>query len=714
MNPRSCCWLLYVLFPAVLTAQSANPVQPLGRRLIEPFNYQGVTLEPGPLKQQLDEVRQFYLAIPDDDLLKGFRTRAGQPAPGKDLGGWYSADVFLVFGQIVSGLARLHAATGDAACRDKANRLVAEWAKCIGPDGYFYASRKPNAPHYIFDKMLWGLLDSYLYCGNRDALGPLSRITDWAIKNLERSRRINDTSTEWYTLSENLYRAYLATGDAKYRDFAQVWEYHAYWDKYADRTDIFGPRPDGSRTEVYHAYSHVNTLGGAGAAFLVTGKKRYLDTLISAADYLQSQQCYATGGFGPDEQLLPRDKFIEKLAETHNTFETQCGSWAVFKLAKYLMSYTGDARYGDWVERLVYNGVGASIPMTSDGHVFYYSDYCLSGGARRNTDFGWSCCTGTRPQAVADYVDLIYFHDEQNLQVNLFTPSQVRWVRPGGTVTLNQTTKFPEDNFAIFKLTIEKPAEFGIKFRRPAWLDGALSATLNDQAVNLVSDEKHWATLRRTWRTGDEVKLVLPMKLRLSSLDPPRATPAAVCLGPIVMAFQASNARALQDIDVTALKNLLVQEEGNPLHFSLVSNKSIRCQPFASFGQAERYFVYLDPKMGRRISYHDVNFTGKWNDAGVFRLSNEIGATARCEFYGTGVRWLGRRFNDAGKAEIRIDGQVIASADQYGPGRDLPFDWSHSGLARGSHTIELRLLPDKPEGSTDRFLNVIGFEGLDN
>ena len=44
-------------------------------------------------------------------------------------------------------------------------------------------------------------------------------------------------------------------------------------------------------------------------------------------------------------------------------------------MVKYLIRCTGDARYGDWVERLAINGIGASIPMTADGRVFYYSDY---------------------------------------------------------------------------------------------------------------------------------------------------------------------------------------------------------------------------------------------------------------------------------------------------------------------------------------------------
>ena len=154
-------------------AQALSPSPSKANCGLIDFDYRGVTLDGGRMRMQLDEVRDDYLRIPNDDLLKGFRQRAGLPAPGNDLGGWYTADVFSVFGQIVSGLARIYAATGDAACRDKADALVAEWAKCIAPDGYFYYSTKPNAPHYVYDKMVGGLVDDYLYCGNKDALGHL-------------------------------------------------------------------------------------------------------------------------------------------------------------------------------------------------------------------------------------------------------------------------------------------------------------------------------------------------------------------------------------------------------------------------------------------------------------------------------------------------------------------------------------------------------------
>ena len=66
---------------------TAAEVMPVGARLIQPFDYCGVTLNDGPLLRQVLEVRDDYLRVPNDDYLKGFRQRAGKSAPGADLGG---------------------------------------------------------------------------------------------------------------------------------------------------------------------------------------------------------------------------------------------------------------------------------------------------------------------------------------------------------------------------------------------------------------------------------------------------------------------------------------------------------------------------------------------------------------------------------------------------------------------------------------------------
>ena len=102
------------------------------------FGYGDVELLEGPVREQFDRNHAFYLALDEDSLLKPFRQRAGLPAPGDDMGGWYSwaplSDLDKPgnngfapghsFGQYLSGLARDYAATGDKATQEKVHRLV--------------------------------------------------------------------------------------------------------------------------------------------------------------------------------------------------------------------------------------------------------------------------------------------------------------------------------------------------------------------------------------------------------------------------------------------------------------------------------------------------------------------------------------------------------------------------------------------------------------
>lgn len=708
---------LVVGFCGFAQAQSASHDSSNDRMVLKPFDYRGVTLKPGLLQHHFQRVRDQYLRLSNDDLLKGFRRRAGVASPGRPMGGWYDEDKFHVFGQILSGLSRMYAATGDERCRSKVATLTAEWIRCIEPDGFFYYSRHPNAPHYIYDKMVGGLVDAYVYCGNEQALQSLRRITDWAIEHLSRRRPYAYTDikgdTEWYTLSENLYRAYLATGDEIYKRFAEVWEYREYWDLYARRADIFGVRPNGGRTTSYHAYSHVNTLGGAAAAYLVKGDPRDLDVLRNAFETLQKEQVFATGGYGPDESLLPRPQLLNKLIRSHAHFETQCGSWAAFKMSKALISLTGDAASGDWIERLVFNGLVASLPMTRDGHVFYYSDYNLGGASKQWHEDAWTCCAGTQPIVAADLHDVIYFHDDQNLYVNLFAASTVRWEQDDRIVTVTQQTRFPEEPSTTLTFALERPASFGLCLRTPGWLAGPMQVRLNGQPVEAKADGRHWLVMQRSWQHGDRLEVTLPMRFWLSSLDPDSRFPAAILRGPVAMALESPAGPPGPKIDFNKLDEAFVPDRQRPLYYRLASDASVRMRPFYSFEADQPYYLYLDPNMSRWASLLTIRFDPPWRSADHWWYSNREGSTATYTFSGTAIRWRGVYFDDAGRAEVLIDGKPVAVVDQYAPRSATPFVWEHRGLAPGEHSITIRVLGEKTPESRDRFVNIIGFEVID-
>ena len=324
----------------------------------------------------------------------------------------------------------MHAATGDPACREKAEALLAGWAECIEPDGYFYYSRKPNAPHYIYDKMVGGLTDMVLFCDSKLAAESLAKITGWATKNLDRSNPYAFGGTEWYTLSENLYRAHRATGDPRYAN-----------------SPGSGTTPNTGTSTPATATSSATAATAGGPASITpiatstpsAARPRRISTPAIAGSSTRSSTpttcCWRSSVIRPADSVptsrsCPAPGGGKKADYSHNSFETQCGCFAVFKLCKYLLTITGDGRYGDWIERLAYNGIAATIPMSPDGRVFYYSDYNALGGVKQNHPVGWSCCTGTRPMALADLHDLVYFHSADDLYVNLYVPSTVTWERP--------------------------------------------------------------------------------------------------------------------------------------------------------------------------------------------------------------------------------------------------------------------------------------------
>lgn len=568
---------------------------PNSTNLIEAFDYKGVELRESRWRQQVHAGREFYLGLPDDDILHGFRAAAGLPAPGKALGGWCKDDSSMVFGQWLSGMARLYRATGDTAIREKAARLLTEWAKTVKPNG------DCGMRHYAFDKMVCGLVDMQMYAGHPSAIPLLEKTTTWARHSFEHENMVVVPShntmyyglpQEWYTLSENLYRAFQLTGNPDYRAFAEVWLYPGYWGKFANTSSP-------ADAQGVHAYSHVNTFSGAAMAYAVTGDQAYLRIIRNAYDYLQNTQCYATGGYGPNERFMTHDGSLGKALETRSdTFETICGSWAGFKLSRYLMQFTGEARYGDWIERLFYNGVGASLPLRPGGRNFYYSDYRISGAMKVDYWENFTCCSGTYIQNMADYHNLIYYKDPSSLYINLYTPSEVTWSRPEGEIKLAQQTGYPETETSVLTIETKQPAEFALKLRVPAWSHD-MSLKVNGADAGVPCKPGDWAAISRIWKSGDRVEIRIPLRLRTEAVDQWHPDRVAVVRGPVVLALDYNYhdpAFELPKTDADLNRWLVADDKPSVFRVQRPDGRPVRLKfrPFYDFAEEFPYLMYFD------------------------------------------------------------------------------------------------------------------------
>jgi uncharacterized protein len=340
--------------------------------ILSEVGYGDVTLA-SPLHQlQLQNTHEVLMSLSEDSLLRPFRQMAGQPAPGTNLGGWYNYDAHFnwheddagfapgaTFGQWISALTRYHAMTGDEAVRAKVLRLNQLYAATISES--FYDNNR--FPAYCYDKLVLGLIDSHRFCGDTAAFRVLDRTTQAAMPHLPPAavdrelawRTGKDQSFRWdesYTNPENLFLAYQRGAGERYRELAvRFLDDPTWFDPLARNENVLA-------TKHAHAYSYVNSLSSAMQAYLTLHSEKHLHAASNAFTMLTAQS-FPTGGWGPDEKLVSphSGELYGSLTSTHNTFETPCGSYAHFKLTRYLLRVTRDALYGDSMERVMYNTV---------------------------------------------------------------------------------------------------------------------------------------------------------------------------------------------------------------------------------------------------------------------------------------------------------------------------------------------------------------------
>jgi DUF1680 family protein len=517
---------------------------------LKQFGYGEVELLPGPMREQFERNHAFYAALDVDRLLKPFRQRAGVPAPGDDMGGWYSwAPIDAIdklpdngfapchsFGQYLSGLSRDYAATGLPSTREKVHQIVKGFGPAITEDFW----RDHRFPAYTYDKISIGLLDAHSLTGAPDAIEILNKTLDSVQKHLppggisraeQYARPHRDESFCWdepYTVPENAFIAWQRGAGQRYRELgvrflADSW----YYDPLAAGDNVLPGK---------HAYSHVNCLSSAMQAYFVLGNQKHLRAAQNGFEMLRTTQSFASGGWGPDENFrVPGSGELgDSLSKTHSSFETPCGSYAHFKITRYLIRTTKDSRYGDSMERVLYNCILGAKPLEADGHGFYYSDY-NNDGSKFYHPYKWHCCTGTFSQITADYGISAYFHDGNGVYVNLYVPSRVYWQRATGRVTLTQQTGYPHHPTASIAVAVDSPANFPVYVRIPAWAGPKTAIAVNGKRLTTGAEPGRFATLQRTWANGDRIEIEFDMPTTLEAVDPQHPNLVAPVHGPLAL-----------------------------------------------------------------------------------------------------------------------------------------------------------------------------------
>jgi DUF1680 family protein len=594
----------------LLAAVDADGAKPL-----QEFGYGDVQLAPGLAQTQFEETQGVLLALNEDSLLRPWRLRAGLAAPGAPLGGWYDEKLLIktpsggdgfapahCTGQWISALARGYAVNRDPVTQAKLRRLLELYAPAIS--GKFYANFR--FPAYNYDKMVIGLIDAHQFAGMEDAFALLDRTTDAAEPHLpptaldrdevQRKWRasIGENTTDdytWdesYTMPENLYLAAQRGAGERYRKMAP---------KYLLDKTYFDPLSEGKNVlPNHHAYSFCNALSSAMQAYMVGGSEKHLRAASNAFEMLAATQSYATGGWGPDESFRTpgTGALYTSLTKTRHSFETPCGSYAHFKLTRYLLRVTRDGKYGDSMERVLYNTVLGAKPLQKDGRAFYYSDYSNS-GSKFYFDDKFPCCAGTLPQVAADYRILSYFHDGDGVYVNLYLPSTLKWTGANGArLALTQSGGYPLDGHIALVLRASKATDMALRLRIPAWAQG--NANTGDASTSIQVNglpvsapvTAGFAMVRRKWKDGDRVELNLPLPMRLEAIDPEHPETVALVRGPLVLFALTEDAPTVTRKQLLAARPM----KGQPVWMATAGSGPLLLTPFTEIHE-ERYRTYM-------------------------------------------------------------------------------------------------------------------------
>ncbi|GIJ51427.1 hypothetical protein Val02_83130 [Virgisporangium aliadipatigenens] len=653
-----------------------------------------------------------YLRFVDvERLLYVFRANHRLSTNGAAANGGWDAPTFPfrshVQGHFLTAWAQAWAVLGDTTCRDKANYMVAELARCQANNGAAgftagYLSGFPesdftalenrtlsngNVPYYCVHKTLAGLLDAWRLIGNTQARTVLLALAGWVdtrTSRLSASQMQAMLGTEFGGMNAVLTDLCQQTGDGRWLTVAQRFDHAAVFNPLASNVDSLNG---------LHANTQVPKWIGAAREYKATGTTRYRDIATNAWNITVGAHTYAIGGNSQAEHFRAPNAIAGYLA--NDTCE-HCNTYNMLKLTRELWLLNPDrAAYFDFYERALFNHIlGAQNPADGHGHVTYFTP--LRPGGRRGVGPAWGggtwstdyasfwCCQGTGIEVNTALMDSVYFFEGSTLTVNLFTPSTLNWTQRGITVT--QSTTYPVGDTTTLSVTGNAGGSWTMRIRIPAWTSGATIA-VNGTVQSIATTPGSYAALTRSWASGDTVTVRLPMRVLLMPAND-NANVAAVTFGPVVLAGNYGNT-ALSSLP--ALNTASVTRTGtSSLAFTATANGStVNLGPFHD-AHGFNYTVYWNTGGGSSTPVHKLVNAGTGLVLGVQNMATGDGGLA-VQWGDTGTadqRWNVVDNGDGTRKLRNVNsGKVLGVENMSTADNARVLQWSDTGTADHRWTL---------------------------
>ncbi len=617
-------------------------------RKIRNQNDRHMSLRDGELLRREADNRAYMMELSSEALLQNYYLEAGigQVFGSKKMlhGGWEDPTCQLrghFLGHFLSAAAMRYHENGDEELIAKANAIVSElhvcqrenggqWVASI-PEKYFTWIAKGKsvwAPHYTVHKTFMGLLDMYRYAGNKEALDVAVEFSKWfdeytADKTREEMDDILDFETGgmlevWADLLEY-------TGCERYKRLIERYYRGRLFDPLLDGVDVLSNM---------HANTTIPEAIGCMRVYEVTGEERFFKIAQAYWDMaVEKRGSFVTGGQTMGEIWTPMHSMAERLGEKN---QEHCTVYNMMRLADMLFRYNGDAKYLDYIERNLYNGImaqgyyrgghtnGQTPEYPEEGLITYFLP--LHAGGKK----GWGsktgdffCCHGTLVQANAAHNRYLYYSDDKGIYTGVYADSDFSFDIGGDKVLIKQrrdslsgsmhsgstssalqgidekTHMYPHHpNLIWINLEIEcvKSTEWALHLRKPSWLKREPEVLVNDEKVSTDTDSDGFITISRVWSDKDRVSFIMPMDIYCTALEGAEDV-YAYSYGPYVLAGLTSDERILNTYGHD--KEELIRHDGErewgfwkDTFKTVYQDHGIRFVPLYTIGY-ERYQVYF-------------------------------------------------------------------------------------------------------------------------
>jgi DUF1680 family protein len=225
---------------------------------------------------------------------------------------------------------------------------------------------------------------------------------------------------------------------------------------------------------------------------------------------MTTRRIYVTGGIGARYEGEAFGGDFE-LPNGRAHAET-CAAVASVMWNQRLLALDGEARYADLLEHTLYNAALPGIAL--DGQAYFYQNPLAADGThRRRPWFHTACCPPNIARLLAALPGYFYSTSAEGVWVHLYGENSAAiTLADGRQVVVEQQTRYPwhED----VTLHIAGAAEFSLYLRLPAWCESGAQVWVNDALWPGERPPGSYLELRRSWPSGDQVRLRLPMPVR--------------------------------------------------------------------------------------------------------------------------------------------------------------------------------------------------------